>query len=107
MLKGLGDIGQIMKLQKEFKNIQKTLQRTEVQGQSSDGTVKVRMNGEYKITGVELSDTAQGAPDRQKMEKMIASAVNDAVDKTREMAALEMGKLTGGLNIPGLGNFLK
>ncbi|HDP79412.1 MAG TPA: YbaB/EbfC family nucleoid-associated protein [Spirochaetes bacterium] len=107
MLKGLGDIGQIMKLQKEFKNIQKTLQRTEVQGQSADGTVKVRMNGEYKITGVELSDPAQGAPDRQKMEKMIASAVNDAVDKTREMAAQEMGKLTGGLNIPGLGNFLK
>ncbi len=107
MLKGLGDIGQIMKLQKEFKDIQKRLQKTEVQGETSDGMVKARMNGEYRLTGIEVDQSLLGASERVKLEKMIIAAVNDAVDKTKDMAAREMGRLTGGLNIPGLGNFLK
>lgn len=104
---GLGDIGQIMKLQKEFKNIQKKLQKTECEGASADGSVKARVNGEYRVTDIQVADALLKAGDAKKLEKMVIQAVNAAVDRTKEVAAQEMQKLTGGLNIPGLGNFLK
>ncbi len=107
MLKGLGDIGQIMKLQKEFKNIQKRLQKNEIQGESTDSRIKVRVNGEYKVVDVLIDDEALALGDKRKLEKMIMFAFNDAVDKTRDFAAEEMRKLTGGLNIPGIDGFLK
>lgn len=107
MLKGLGDLGQIMKLQKEFKNIQKKLQKTESQGESKDGLVTARINGEYILTGIDIDESLLKSADKKKIESMIISAVNNAVEKSKECAATEMGRLTGGLNIPGLSNFLK
>jgi nucleoid-associated protein EbfC len=107
MLKGLGDIGQIMKLQKEFKNIQKKLQKTESEGASADGSVRVKVNGEYKVTDMRVDEALLKGGDAKKLEKMVMQAVNAAVDRSKETAAEEMQKLTGGLNIPGLGNFLK
>jgi nucleoid-associated protein EbfC len=107
MLKGLGDIGQIMKLQKEFKNIQKKLQKTESEGTSPDGQVKAIVNGEFNLVDIQISEEAARSGDRKKIEKMIISAVNSAVDRTKEVSAQEMQKLTGGMNIPGLGNFFK
>jgi nucleoid-associated protein EbfC len=107
MLKGLGDLGQIMKLQKEFKNIQKKLQRSESQGESKDGSVKVMVNGEYCLTGLQIDESLLKSADKKKIESMIISAVNNAVEKVKEYAASEMGRLTGGLNIPGISNFLK
>jgi DNA-binding YbaB/EbfC family protein len=107
MLKGLGEIGQVMKLQKEFKDIQKRLQKNEVEGESADGLVKVKMNGEYKAVDLQIDEEALRSPDRRKLEKMILAAYNDAVEKTKKYAAGEMARLTGGMNIPGLGNFFK
>lgn len=106
MLKGLGEIGQIMKLQKEFKAIQKRLQKTETEAASADGSVKATVNGEYRLVDIQVSEEAQRA-DRRALEKSIIQAVNGAVEKSKEFAAQEMGRLTGGLNIPGLGDFLK
>ncbi len=107
MLKGLGDVGQMMKLQKEFKNIQKKLQKAEMEGESTDGTVKAKVNGEYKVVDIQIDENTLKTVDKRKLEKMIIFAVNDAVDKTKDFAAQEMTKLTGGLNIPGINNFLK
>jgi nucleoid-associated protein EbfC len=107
MLKGLGDIGQIMKLQKEFKNIQKRLQKTESEGSSQDASVKAKVNGEYRLTDIRIDEALVKSGDAKKIEKMVLQAVNAAVDRTKDVAAEEMQKLTGGLNIPGLSSFLK
>ena len=107
MLKGLGDMGQILKLQKEFKNIQKRLQKNELTGESTDGTVKATVNGEYRLVDIQIDQAVLAGADKRAIEEKIVFAVNDAVDKTKEYAAEEMAKLTGGLNIPGLSSFLK
>ncbi|HOO71899.1 MAG TPA: YbaB/EbfC family nucleoid-associated protein [Spirochaetota bacterium] len=104
MLKGLGDIGNLMKLQKEFKNTQKKITKARITGESPGGEVKATFSGDYKL--VELNIDVKD-PDVKKIEKAVAAAVNDAVDKVKEFSAEEMGKLTGGLNLPGLGSFLK
>ncbi len=106
MLKGLGDIGQMMKLQKEFKSTQKNIMKTKMEGQSRNGEVKATVNGEYKVVDLKIDDAIlQG--DSGKVEKIVMEALNDAIEKVKDFSASEMSKLTGGLDIPGLSNFMK
>ena len=107
MLKGLGDIGQIMKLQKELKNVQKKLKKMETEAESSDGSVRATVNGEHMLINLDIDPDILNSPDKEKLEKSIISAVNSAVEKNKDFAANEMSKITGGMNIPGLSNFLE
>jgi DNA-binding YbaB/EbfC family protein len=107
MLKGLGDIGNLMKLQKEFKSIQKKIAETTVSGACPDGKVRVTMDGDYRVREISIDPACLSGVEPHELEKMVRSAVNSAVDKVKHYSALEMEKLTGGLNLPGLGSFFK
>lgn len=106
MLKGLGDMGKIMKLQRELKNVQKKLKSKITKGESADGLIVASVDGEYRLVDLKLDQGLLDSADIKKLQKTIISAVNDAVDKSKEYAASEMSRLTGGLNIPGLDNML-
>jgi DNA-binding YbaB/EbfC family protein len=107
MLKGLGDIGQIMKLQRDFKSAQKKIKKYETEGESTDGSVKAKVNGEYAVVDLQIDQSLIAGGDKRKIEKSIMFAINQAVEKNKDFAAQEMSGLTGGLNIPGLSDFLK
>jgi len=102
MLKGLGDLGNIMKLQKEMKSIQKKLKKTTMEGESNDGSVKAIVNGEFQLIDITIDPALLKEADSKKVEKMILSAVKNASEKIKETNAAEMSKIAGGLNIPGL-----
>lgn len=102
MLKGLGDIGQLMKMQKEMKNIQKTIQKAKISGESTDGSVKATVNGEFSLLDISIDEALVKAGDVKKVEKMVFSAVNDAVNKAKDYAAQEMKKMAGGMDLGGL-----
>ena len=102
MLKGLGDIGNLMKMQKEMKNIQKKIQKTRIEGESSDGNVKAVVNGEFNLLDISINESLVKAGDVKKVEKMVFSAVNDAVSKAREFSAEEMKKIAGGMDLGSL-----
>ncbi|TFH39115.1 MAG: YbaB/EbfC family nucleoid-associated protein [Chrysiogenales bacterium] len=107
MLKGLGDIGNLMRLQKDMKGAQKRIMGATREGTSPNGMVKAVMNGEYRLMGISIDpDYLKGVLPRD-LEAMIVAATNDAVDQIKEFYVSEMQKLTGGLDIPGLGAFLK
>jgi DNA-binding protein YbaB len=40
--------------------------------------------------------------DVEMLQDLIIAAINEGIRKAQEMAAMEMSKVTGGLNIPGL-----
>jgi DNA-binding YbaB/EbfC family protein len=107
MLKGLGDIGNLMKLQKEFKNTQKKITKARITGESPGGEVRATFSGDYKLVELNIDPASVKDADVKKIEKAVAAAINDAVDKVKEFSAEEMGNLTGGLNLPGLGSFFK
>ncbi len=107
MLKGLGDIGQMMKLQREFKNTQKKLTKATMQGGSAGGEVTAVVNGEFRLISLAIDPQIMKTADAAKIEQMIIVAVNDAVDKMKVYSAEELSKLTGGLNVPGLTDFFK
>lgn len=109
MMKGLGDLGQVMKLQSKVKDIQKKLKKMKTEGESSDGSVKAIVDGEFKLVDIKFDEKlfALDKVDRGRLEELVKSAVNSAVDKSRSLSVKEMSKLTGGINIPGISNLFK
>ena len=77
-----------------------------VEGSASGGMVRVEANGQQKILAIHLEDSLLENPDREMLEDLVVAATNQALDKSREAAAEEMAKLTGNLDIPGLGDAL-
>ncbi len=102
MLKGLGDMGQMMKMQKEMKNVQKKIKKAKISGESSDESVKAVVNGEFTLMNLSISDELAKTGDAGKIEKMVFSAINDAINNAREYSAEEMKKLTGGMDLGSL-----
>jgi hypothetical protein len=102
MLKGLGDLGQLMKMQREMKNVQKKIQKTKIEGASSDGSVKAVVNGEFSLIDITIDESLIKSGDVKKVEKMVFAAINDAVNKARAFSAEEMKKIAGGMDLGGL-----
>ena len=65
--------------------------------------VSVTMTGKHQVTAVKIKPEAVDPDDIEMLEDLVAAAVNDAIRQVDETTESEMGKITGGLNIPGLG----
>ena len=65
--------------------------------------VTVTMTGKHEITAVHIKPEAVDPDDLEMLEDLIAAAVNSAVAAVDKDSEEEMGRLTGGMNIPGLG----
>ena len=81
---------------------QEQLSLKTIEASSGGGMVKVVANGSQKIESIVLEKEIVDSDDIEMLQDLILSAVNEALNKSQEMVSKEMGKLTGGLNIPGL-----
>ena len=97
-----GNMGEILKMQKQMKDIQKRIKKSEHTGEAESGLVTVVVTGEFTVESVSIDESLVKKGDRRKIEKAVASATNEAVKKAKDFAAQEMKALTGGLNMPGL-----
>jgi len=93
---------QVQKMQKQMQKIQEELKTKTVEGTAGGGMVTITLNGHKEILGVRIQKEAVDPDDVELLEDMIMAAMNDALKKADEMVQKDMGKLTGGLNIPGL-----
>ena len=93
---------QAQKLQKKMLKTQEELAKKTVEASSGGGMVKVVATGAQKIQSIVLEKEIIDPEDIEMLQDLILAAVNDALNKSQEMVSSEMGKLTGGLNIPGL-----
>ncbi|MGD9822993.1 YbaB/EbfC family nucleoid-associated protein [Desulfobacter sp.] len=93
---------QAQKLQKKMLQAQQALATRTVEASSGGGMVKVVANGAQKIESIVLEKEVINPEDVEMLQDLVLAAVNDALNKSQEMISAEMGKLTGGLNIPGL-----
>ena len=66
------------------------------------GVIKVIVDGQQKIRSVKISPDAVNPEDIEMLEDLIMSAVNEALEKSRELAASHLGSLTNGFKFPGL-----
>lgn len=93
---------QMQKMQKQMQKIQEELKEKTVEGTAGGGMVTITLNGHKEILGVRIEKEAVDPDDVELLEDMIMAAMNDALKKADELVQKDMGKLTGGLNIPGL-----
>lgn len=93
---------QAQKLQKKMLEAQKDLATKTVEASSGGGMVKVVANGAQKIESIVLEKEVVDPEDVEMLQDLVIAAVNDALKKSQDMVSAEMGKLTGGMNIPGL-----
>lgn len=105
----MGALGNPEELKAKAQQMQEELGRRMVVGDAGAGAVRVTMNGRLEVQRVELDPAmvqtlaGEGADaDREMVEELIAAATNDAMARAQVMAREEMGKLTGGMNLPGL-----
>ena len=92
---------QAQKMQDDMKAKQAELEAAEYTGSASGEMVTVRMNGKHEILGITIKPEAVDPDDIEMLEDLVAAA-DATVKQVDETAEAEMGKLTGGLNIPGL-----
>jgi DNA-binding YbaB/EbfC family protein len=91
---------QAQQMQGRLQQMQEELQHRTVSGSSGGGLVTVESDGRGQIRRIRIDPTLVGGSDVEMLEDLIAVAVNDAQKKASELAAAEMGKVTGGLDLP-------
>lgn len=99
---GGGMAGQLQRLQEEFAKTQARLGEETVEVSVGGGMVKAVMTGQQKLLSIAISPDAVDPDDVEMLQDMILAAVNEAIEKSQDLAAEKMGALTGGLKIPGL-----
>jgi DNA-binding YbaB/EbfC family protein len=102
-MKGMGNMmKQAQKLQAKMLKLQEELAEKTVESASGGGMVKVTANGRQQIVSIRIEKEVVDPEDVEMLQDLVLAAVNDALAKSQEMVTAEMGKLTGGINIPGL-----
>ena len=94
---------QAKKMQERMGKLQQELETRTIEAQAGGGMVKVVVNGKFEIVSLQIEKDVVNPEDIEMLQDLIVAAVNEGIRKAQEMASAEMAKITGGLNIPGMG----
>jgi len=94
---------QAQQMQAKMAQTQKELESKVVTAEVAAGQVKVTMNGKHRITSLSIAPECVDPEDVEFLQDLITSGVNEATRLVDEMVEKEMGSVTGGMNIPGMG----
>ena len=94
---------QAARMQQQMEQIQNDLARRTVEATSGGGAVKVVAKCDGTIGSVKIDPQALNPSDAQLLEDMILTAANQALTQAKEISTAEMGKVTAGFNLPGIG----
>jgi DNA-binding YbaB/EbfC family protein len=93
---------QVQKMQADMVKLQEELGERKVESTAGGGVVKAVANGKQELLSIEIKPEAIDPSDVEMLQDLVLTAVNGALNQSREMVANEMRKVTGGINIPGL-----
>jgi len=103
-VKGFGNImKEAQKLQQQMERIQAEAAQKKGEATAGGGMVTVEANGKQELVSIKIDPEVVSRDDVQMLEDLVLAAANEALRKSRDMMQQELGKLTGGLRIPGLG----
>ncbi len=103
-MKGFGNMmKEAQRLQQQMQALQEEIAKKKVDATSGGGMVTVEANGKQEILSIKIDPDVINKDDAQMLEDLVLAACNEALRKSRDLVQPELGKLTGGLKIPGLG----
>lgn len=94
---GGGMMQQLQQLQQQVLEAQNSLADETVEASSGGGVVSVVVTGDQKIVSMKIEPDILEDADVEMLQDLLISALNTALDKSREMAADRLGPLAGGL----------
>lgn len=94
---------QAQKMQAEAAKVQADLAEKNVTASVGGGKVTVVANGSGDVVSIKISKDVVDPEDVEMLEDLVLLGVKQAIDDAKKMAETEMGKLTAGLGLPGMG----
>jgi len=91
---------QFQKMQTDMMKMQEELEHKRITASAGGGMVEVTVDGHRKIKEVIIKPEVVDPDDIDTLQDLLQAAVNEALRKAEEMAAQEMQKITGGLQLP-------
>ena len=103
---GMGNMGAMMKqaqkMQVELARAQEEIKDMTFEASAGGGMVKAVAQGDNSLVSLTIDPEAVDPEDVEMLQDMVVAAVNEALRMAEEATEQEMGKLTGGLGMPGL-----
>ena len=97
-----GMMKQAQKLQAKMVEMQAELGNRTVSAQAGGGMVEAVVNGRQELVSLRIDPEVVVAEDVEMLQDLILAALNEALNRSRELMAAEMSNLTGGMKIPGM-----
>ncbi len=102
--KMLGDLmRQAQKMQQEMGKIQEESRKKTIEASAGGGMVTVTANGAMEVVSIKIEKEVVNPEDIEMLQDLIVAAVNEAIRRAQQMVSEDMGKVTGGMQLPGLG----
>ena len=89
---------QVQQMQSKMAKVQAELESENVEATAGGGAVKAVATGSQKLVSISIDPEAAG--DVEMLQDLVVAAVNEAMDRSRELAASRMQELTAGLGLP-------
>ena len=96
---------QVQKMQEDMMRMQEELETQTFEASAGGGMVKAVVNGNKELAGLTIDPEAVDPEDVEMLQDLVVAAVNEALRASEAAASENMNKLTGGLNLGGLGGF--
>ena len=93
---------QAQKMQEDMAALQADLDAREYDVSAGGGMVKVRINGKKEVLSIDIKPDIVDPDDIETLQDILVAAVNQAINQVETTNSDEMGKITGGMNMPGL-----
>ena len=109
--RGMGGMGggmnmnmmkQVQKMQQDMLKMQQELEAKTYTAAAGGGVVSATVTGKRELTALTIEPDAVDPEDVELLQDMIIAAVNEALKSAGDTVEREMGKMTGGINMPGL-----
>ena len=94
---------QAQKMQQDMIRMQEEMEKKTYTAAAGGGMVKAEVNGKHEVVNLEINPEAVDPDDVEMLQDMIIAAVNEAMRAADADAAQNMSRLTGGMNLGGLG----
>lgn len=106
MSSSFGEFGSLLKqaqeMQRELDRVREELRNTKVTGTAGGGAVVVEVTGDRSVASIAISQEALDQADKALLEDLILSALRDGNARASKLAEERLGKVTGGVRLPGL-----
>jgi len=97
-----GMLKQAQKMQDDMAELQEDLDLREYEVSAGGGVVTIKINGKKEVQSIDIKPEIVDPDDIETLSDILIAGINEAIRKVEDTNNEEMGKVTGGLNLPGM-----